>query len=131
MNKILLSVLLVILVISIIFLRQELNQRYNDSKSIKKVLKPNSHKNISLKNETLAHKAYKRIIKANLENKPLTLSLEIIFKIDNNVLTVDIEEDSEIIYQTFEFSDYSQLKIKKKKKNGVYIILPYETKVIV
>lgn len=85
----------------------------------------------TIKNDTLAHKAYKKLANDNMLNEPMETAMYVLYEIDKDVRMIDIEERIlNMVYQTFEFSDYSKIKIIKQKKNGVYKILPYGTKVI-
>ena len=81
--------------------------------------------------KTLAYKAYKKLANDNMINEPMITVMYVLQKIDKDVRTIKVEDGIlKMTYQTFEFSDCSQLKITKQIKNGEYKILPYGTKVI-
>lgn len=80
---------------------------------------------------TLANKAYKKLANDNMINEPMITVMYVLQNIDKDVRTIKLEDGIlKMTYQTFEFSDCSQLKITKQIKNGEYKILPYATKVI-
>jgi len=80
---------------------------------------------------TLAYKAHKKLANDNMINEPMETVMYVLYEIDKDVRTIEIEDRIlNMTYQTFEFSDYSKIKIVKQLKNGVYKILPYGTRII-
>jgi hypothetical protein len=89
----------------------------------------------SIKNETLADKAYKKLYKENMIDEEYIIAMNVLIKLDDTVAPIkEIKSDSlfNVCWQqTFEFSDGSKIELTKKQdENKNFIFVPFETKII-
>lgn len=84
-----------------------------------------------IKKSTMADEAKKQLTTDNMIDEDFITVVYVLQKIDENVRSVKLDNAIFGIYQTFEFSDESKIKLaKKEKKNGDFKFVPYATKVI-
>lgn len=103
----------------------------NNVKSVNTDNKSTPVKKDKIKKLTMADEAKKQLTTDNMINEDFITVVHVLQKIDENMRSIKIEPTLFGIYQTFEFSDESKIKLAKKEKgNGDFRFVPYATKVI-